>query len=149
MLAWQLGLCMQYAIYCSDSLIHFLPAAETIIIKSSVIQAISGLCGSMARLLNRTSSPSENAYFSRRISPRPSKVIIPYDEKLPCQMTGEFLYYWVSEWVSNFARYSSAKCTATAPSAAAVTICRSAFVRTSPAAKTPWTLVRVVSSAMM
>lgn len=88
MLAWQLG--FVYTVYCSTSFTHPLPAAETIIIKSSVNQAVSGLCRSMARLLNRTSSPSENAYFPCRISPRPSKVITTYDEKLPCQMTGEF-----------------------------------------------------------
>ncbi len=47
------------------------------------------------------------------------------------------------------ARYSSAKCTAVAPSATAVTICLSAFVRISPMAYTPSIFVRVVSSAIM
>jgi|GEM_PF-6611162 len=47
------------------------------------------------------------------------------------------------------ARYSCAKWTATAPSAAAVIICRTALVRTSPIAKTPSTEVFVVSSALI
>ena len=46
-----------------------------------------------------------------------------------------------------YAKYSSAKCAALAPSAAAVMIWRRALVRTSPTAKTPGMLVRADSSA--
>jgi len=47
------------------------------------------------------------------------------------------------------ARNSSAMCTAMAPSATAVTTCRSSLVLTSPTAYTPGTLVSVVSPATM
>ena len=111
---------------------------------------ISSTCTKHGDTTRRIHTPQ--GYTPGRITPNKEYTpgrITPHKEYTPGGITpgkeytpGGITHYRVS-------RYFSTLVTALAPSATAVTTWRSCLVRTSPAAKTPGTLVAPVSSATM